>query len=297
MKRLLFPLYIVAVLSGHYSFAQTFDIQGHRGCRGLMPENSIPGFIHAIDLGVTTLEMDVVISADGKVVVSHDPFISGQFCVNELGAEIKKKEEESINIYNMVYEDVKLFDCGIIGNSSFPEQQKISVYKPLLSEVIEQCEAHIKNTGKAPVRYNIELKSRPSWDLIYHPDPNLFTTLVYNVIEEKIPKERVCVQSFDLRILHYWKMKYAEYAISLLVSNNKSAEKNIEELGFKPDIYSPHYKLVSSKDLDYLHDLSIKVIPWTINEANEMKKVIDMGVDGLITDYPDRYFENIVSSQ
>ena len=297
MKRSIYLSWFLLFFTMHASFSQTFDIQGHRGCRGLIPENSIPGFIKAIDLGVTTLEMDVVISADGKVVVSHDPYISSQFCVNELGAEIKKKEEKEINIYNLDYEDVKLFDCGIIGNDKFPEQQKMSVYKPLLSKVFEQCENHIRNNQKKPIHYNIELKSSSSGVHIFHPEPGLFTELVYNVINENIPPERICIQSFDMRILQHWKLKYSGYALSLLISNSKSSAKNIEELGFTPGIYSPNFKLIKPKEVEELHNKSVKIIPWTVNEIKDMKKMIDMGVDGFITDYPNRYFDNFSANQ
>jgi glycerophosphoryl diester phosphodiesterase len=87
-------------------------------------------------------------------------------------------------------------------------------------------------------------------------------------------------------------MKYPLHKISLLIGNSKAAEKNIEELGFKPDIYSPNYKLVNEKELAYLKSKNIMVIPWTVNEVKDMKKLIDMGIDGMITDYPNRYLEN-----
>lgn len=295
-KHLYFSLLLFLSLS-ITGFCQNFDIQGHRGCRGLMPENSIPGFIKAIDLGVTTLEMDVVISADGKVVVSHDPYIASQICVNELGLEIKKNQQKDILIYNLLYDDIKLFDCGIIGNKEFPDQEKISAYKPLLSEVIETCEAYSQNHAKSPVNYNIELKSQPTGDRIYHPDPNLFTELVYNVLHETIPEERICIQSFDLRILGFWKMKYPDYAVSLLIANNKSVEKNIEELGFNPGVYSPNYKLINAKEVEQLHAKNIKVIPWTVNKIKDMEKMIRMGVDGFITDYPNRYFDTFAENR
>lgn len=297
MKRSIYLSWFLLLFSSNISFCQTLDIQGHRGYRGMMPENSIPGFLKAIDLGVTTLEMDVVISGNGKVVVSHDPYISSQFCVNELGAEIKKKEEKGINIYKIDYEDIKFFDCGIKGNDKFPEQQKMSVYKPLLSEVFDQCENYIRNNQKKSIQYNIELKSSSSGDHIYHPEPSLFTELVYNVINEHIPSERICIQSFDKRILQIWKLKYPRYKLSLLISNSKSSAKNIEELGFTPDIYSPNFKLISPREVEELHNKSVKVISWTVNEIKDMKKMIDMGVDGFITDYPNRYFDNFSSNQ
>jgi glycerophosphoryl diester phosphodiesterase len=274
--------------------AQSFDIQGHRGCRGLMPENSIPGFLKALDIGVTTIEMDVVISADGKVVVSHDPFISSQFCVNELGMAINKKKEKEINIFRMDYEDVRHFDCGIIGNPDFPEQVKMSVFKPLLTEVITICEAHVENSGREPVRYNIELKSTPSGDNVFNPEPELFTRLVYEAIKDLVPNDRVMIQSFDARILQFWKMKYPDFTLSFLMVGTKPAAKVIELLGFTPNIFSPHFKQVSQSVVDEWHQLSVKVVPWTVNEVADMKKIVALGVDGLITDYPDRYFDQVV---
>ena len=291
MKKPHFLIFLILLITSLNSHSQTFDIQGHRGCRGLLPENSIQGFIKAIDLGVTTLEMDVVISADGKVVVSHDPYMSSKICVNELGKSISKKEEKDINIFLMDYEDVLLFDCGNIGNPGFPEQEIVSVYKPLLSEVIEECENHVKQNDLIPVSYNIELKSKSSGDHIFHPDPMLFSKLVFLELEEKLPKERITIQSFDMRILQMWKLKYTGYSLALLVEGSKSPKKCLEELGFDPDIFSPYYKMLNSNLVDELHQKSIKVIPWTVNNKSDMQKMVKMGVDGLITDYPNRYFE------
>lgn len=271
--------------------SQQFDIQGHRGCRGLMPENSIPGFLAAIDIGVTTLEMDVVISADGKVVVSHDPYFSSDFCVNELGLPISKKEERNISIYHLDYEDVKMFDCGIVGNPDFPEQKRISIAKPLLCDVIEQCEQYVNSRGGSPISYNIELKSKPSGDNVQHPEPELFTRLVYESIKDLVPAKRLIIQSFDPRILQFWKLKYPGNRLSYLVVNPKEAEKTIEVLGFTPDILSPNFKMLKQKIVDEWHAKSVSIIPWTVNEKSDMKKVMALGVDGLITDYPDRYFE------
>jgi len=272
--------------------AQDFDIQGHRGCRGLMPENSLPGFLKAIDIGVTTIELDVVVSADGKVVVSHDHYFSSKFCLNELGMPISSKKEKDISIYWMDYEDVVMFDCGSIGNPDFPEQQKMKVEKPLLCDVIKRCEAYAAEAGKEAVKYNIELKSSRSGDNSRHPEPELFTRLVYEGIKDLVPKERVIIQSFDPRILQFWKMKYEGYQLSYLLSGVKSPDKVIEILGFTPEIFSPYYKTLSKKAVEEWHDLSVSVIPWTVNDPSDMKKMISMGVDGLITDYPNRYFES-----
>ena len=272
---------------------QDFDIQGHRGCRGILPENSIPGFIHAIDLGVTTLEMDVVISADRKVVVSHDPYFSATICRDPAGLDIPKGEEKEHNIYKMKYQDIVKYDCGSKHHSGFPEQQNTPVHKPLLSEVLDSCESYLKSKGLGRLRYNIELKSSSNGDGNYHPEPEEFSRLVYEVVEQYISAEQLIIQSFDFRILREWKKSYPEFRLAALVSNVKSPENNLKELGFKPDIYSPYYKLLSKNDVADLHQQSILVVPWTVNTKGEMKEMINLGVDGIITDYPDRYFDLI----
>jgi len=292
MKALFIAIFIVNF--SLFANAQQFDIQGHRGCRGLMPENSIPGFLRAIDIGVTTIELDVVVSADGKVVVSHDHYFSSDFCVNEIGLPISKKEEKELNIFSLDYEDIKMFDCGILGNPGFPEQQKVSVYKPLLTEVIEQCENYIHENNKKLINYNIELKSSPAGDYVQHPNPELFTRLVHETIHDLVPYQRVIIQSFDQRILQFWKMRYPEYRISFLSSSVNPSDKIIEQLGFKPDIFSPYFKSLNKKNVEEWHENSISVIPWTVNKISDMKKVISYGVDGLITDYPNRYFESMI---
>ena len=269
-------------------FAQEFDLQGHRGCRGIMPENSLEGFRKAIDLGVTTIEMDVVISADEQVVVSHDPFISPTFCVSEIGTPLRKKDKDKLNIYTMDYDNVRMFDCGSIGNPSFPDQEKINTFKPLLSEVIEQSEAQSSNS----IRYNIQLKSRKSWDDVYQPSPDRFCDLVYDVIQDQIDPERITIQSFDVRILRYMKRRYPDFRVALLEGMSKSADKSIEALGFEPEIYSPNYRFVKEKMIADLHARDIKVIPWPVNELKDMQRMSELGVDGLITDYPSLFIEN-----
>src|SRR5258706_6841771 len=112
-----------------------FDIQGHRGARGLKPENTIPAFLTALDTGVTTLEMDVVITRDKQVVVSHEPWMSAGICTNAFGKPVKEKEEKKYNLYRMTYEEIKQFDCGSRGDVKFPGEGKMKAVKPLPSDV------------------------------------------------------------------------------------------------------------------------------------------------------------------
>ncbi|MFH1320260.1 MAG: glycerophosphodiester phosphodiesterase family protein [Bacteroidota bacterium] len=267
------------------------DIQGHRGCRGLMPENSIPGFIKAVEIGVNTLEMDVVISMDKKVLLSHEPFLSHKICLNSDEQEIHKKDETNYNLFQMTYEEIKKCDCGTKPHSRFPSQKKLPIYKPLLSEVIDTIEQYINSNSLPPVQYNIETKCTPDGDGIFHPLPSEFVDLLFDVIKEKDILHRTIIQSFDLRILQIVKGKYPDMTLSLLIDNNYSPDGNITKLGFIPDIYSPQYLLVDNGLLEYAEKNKMKVIPWTVNEQELMKLLIELGVDGIITDYPDRMME------
>lgn len=270
--------------------AQPFDLQGHRGCRGLMPENSIPGFIRAMDLGVSTLEMDVVISADSIAVVSHDAWLSPQICLDEMGLPLPAQSNR-INLYRMPYADIRLFDCGLKGNPAFPAQEKISTHKPSLREALEAIEAHAAKTGRTGIRYNIELKSTPATDHLYHPAPQLFTTIVYRTLSDQIGFSRVTLQSFDLRILQEFRRLDPSLRLSLLIEKSRDPEMAIAALGFKPEVYSPHYSLLKVPDVQKLQAMGIAVIPWTVNNPRDMKKMLSLGVDGLITDYPDRFMQ------
>ena len=265
-----------------------FDIQGHRGCRGLKPENTIPAFIAALDSGVTTLEMDVAITKDKQIVVSHEPWMSADICLDAAGGTIPKKEEMRFNIYEMTYEQVKQFDCGSKVNERFPQQEKMVVSKPLLKDVIAAAETHIKSYTQYEVDYNIEIKSMPEGDNKFHPEPAEFSDMVYVLLDRYLPMERVVIQSFDFRVLKYWHEKYPEMRLSALVDNKKTVSQNLTDLGFTPSVYSPDFKSLTPDAVKYLHAKKARVIPWTVNEPNDMLSMKGLGVDGIITDYPNR---------
>ncbi|HZB12052.1 MAG TPA: glycerophosphodiester phosphodiesterase [Chryseolinea sp.] len=265
-----------------------FDVQGHRGARGLKPENTIPAFLLAIDSGVTTIELDVVITKDKKVVVSHEPWISAAICLTPSGSPLQPKDEKKFNIYQLTYDEVKEFDCGSLGNKNFPQQEKVPISKPLLSEVIAAVENHIKSYASYEVDYNIEIKSSPEGDKKFHPSVEEFSDLVYELVDEYLPLERIVIQSFDFRALKYWHSKYPHIRLAALVENTKSIDSNLAALGFKPSVYSPYFKLLSKEKVLHLHRQKIRVIPWTVNEVSDMLSLKGMGVDGFITDYPNR---------
>ncbi|WP_394758216.1 glycerophosphodiester phosphodiesterase family protein [Flavobacterium sp.] len=274
------------------SFSQNFDIQGHRGCRGLLPENSIEAMKKAIEIGVTTLELDVVISADNQVLLSHEPFLSHEICLDTNGNEITEANEKSYNLYKIKYNEIKKCDCGSKIHPRFLTQTKIKTYKPLLSEVIDSVENYIKRKYPSKtIYYNIETKSAKEGDGIFHPKPKEFVDLLLKVLYDRKILNRVFIQSFDVRTLQYLHKIKAKVKTVLLVENTLSVQENLKLLGFKPNVYSPEFILLKKENVQYLHKKKIKVIPWTVNQISDMKQLIDLKVDGLISDYPDRYFE------
>lgn len=265
------------------------DLQGHRGARGLMPENTWPSFKKALELGVKTLEMDAVITNDRQVLVSHEPWFSHEICLTPEGKTISSSDEKSHRIFEMTYEEIKAYDCGLKPHPHFPEQVKMAVSKPLLAAVIDSAEAYSVQMGRPLPHYNIETKSLPSGDGTFHPEPEEFVKLLVDVVKEKGISERVTIQSFDFRTLKIVKRDYPDIATAALIEMQGSAENHLQELGFTPDIYSPNYHLVNEELISFAKEKGMKVIPWTVNEKSEMKKLIEMGVDGIITDYPDRF--------
>lgn len=280
---------LILLFTSNIISAQQLDIQGHRGCRGLLPENTIPAFIKALELGVTTIELDVVISKDGKVVVSHEPFLNPDICLDTEGNAIENNKD--YNLYQMTYEEIAQCDCGSIGNPKFEGQGKQQLSKPLLSDVIKKVEWYIKSYTQYEVDYNIEIKSSAKGYNVNHPTPQTFSDLVYELINLYIPMERVVIQSFDLRVLKYWHKKYPKVRLAVLIDNQKSIDTNLANLGFKPNIYSSYHLLLTENKTKYLQGKKIKVIPWTVNDTTRMKKLVRWGIDGLITDYPNRAVE------
>lgn len=270
------------------SAQQKLDVQGHRGGRALMPENSIPAMIHAIDLGVKTLELDCVISKDGKVVVSHDTYMAADFMRKPDGSDITKAEEKALLIYTMPYDSVRKYDGGSKPHPQFADQKKMKTYKPLLAEMIDSVERYIKLKHLKPVFYNLEIKSAPARDGVEHPDPQQFVKLVMDVLNDKKIAKRVTIQSFDIRPLQVLHKDYPKQVLSYLIANKGSFEDNMKKLGFTPQIISPYYTLIDQNFVDQAHAAKVQVLPWTVNDEASMKKMEGLKVDGMISDYPDK---------
>lgn len=263
------------------------DLQGHRGCRGLMPENTIPGFLRALEIGVTTLEMDLVISKDQKVVVSHEPYFSHEISTDPEGKSISAKNERLFNLYEMNYDEIMQYDVGLKPHPRFPKQQKIAAIKPLFIDVIEETErAVLQNEYQKPY-YNIEIKRLPAQDAVFHPPVREFADLVVKAVNNTGIKDRIIIQSFDPESLQMVREIDPEIDLALLVESTKSPKENLNTLGFTPQVYSPHYLLVDFDLVAFCKENSMQLIPWTVNNEQQMKRMIDLGVDGIITDYPD----------
>lgn len=272
--------------NNHANVFPSFSTEAHRGGRGLMPENTIPAMKNAIDIGVTTLEMDTHISSDGKVLLSHDNYINPLFTLDPGGKEIPEKDNQKYPLFGMTYAQIEKFDAGSKGNPNFPQQKKVKTHLPLLSDLIDTVQNYIKTSGKKQVFYNIETKSKPAGDNKLHPEPEEFVDLLVEVLTKKNILPYVVIQSFDVRTLQVLNRKYPHIKSSFLIENTKSFEENMALLGFKPFIISPNSKLVTAEYVNKCHQQNLKVIPWTVNTKEEIAKLKALGVDGIISDYP-----------
>ncbi|MFT3678747.1 MAG: glycerophosphodiester phosphodiesterase family protein [Ferruginibacter sp.] len=271
----------------------SFDKQGHRGCRGLAPENTIPAMLRALDLGVTTLEMDVVFTKDSIAILSHEPFFNHEITTRGNGTFIEEKDEKNYNIFKMTFAETRQYDVGLKPHPRFPQQQKMAAHKPSLAEMFDSVKQSMMTRRRPFPYFNIETKTTPFTDNIYHPAPGPFVDMLMKVIKEKGMEQWVTIQSFDIRTLQYLHKNYPLIPAVLLIEDydKRSLEEQLKELGFIPAVYSPHYSLVNDALISKCREQQIKVIPWTVNDKNTINKLIAMGVDGIITDYPNLFNE------
>lgn len=265
----------------------SFYKEGHRGARGLMPENTIPSMIKAVEVGANILELDVHISRDGQVVVAHDPYMNRSFTLLPSGEEIPQEDAKKYILHQLDYADIRRFDVGSKYHSGFPEQKKVPAYIPLLGELIDSVEQYTASKKLPPVIYNIEVKADPQFDGVYQPVPEELIKRVMDVVTSKNIGNRFYVQSFDVRQIQEVHQRYPQVVIGFLTGDAKASfEENLTKIGFKPHIYSPHYKIATPALVQKCHEQNIKFVPWTVNTLDEMRELKEMGVDGIITDYP-----------
>ena len=262
------------------------EIHGHRGCRGLMPENTLQAFEYAINLGVDVLELDIAITKDNEVIISHEPFISRKICYNPKGKKIPKAMDMQYNLYNMAFNEIQQFDCGLKLNKDYPNQKKVKAYKPLLIELFK-----LKTTKKSDVRFNIEIKSKPEYYGVFTPQPNEYVKLIFDEINKHNMFNSLNLQSFDLNILEEIKKQSPKTKVALLVDKDESIAAKRKALSYKAEIISPYYKLLDKPTVQNLKADHFKVIPWTVNTTSAMQQMISCNVDGIITDFPNRLIE------
>lgn len=278
--------------------AVSFYKVGHRGARGLMPENTIPAFEKGIEAGANTIEFDVHITKDHLVVVYHDNSFTPSYTTKPDGSDITKEERKKYTFYQMNYADIRKFVIGEKEYPAFPEQQRMKTYAPLLSEMIDSVEAYTESNHYEPVIYLLEIKSNPETDGFEQPAPEEYMKIMMDVLKpylEKI-KGRLIIQSFDMRPLQVLHKTHPDIPLGYLTGDkDKTITASLQEIGFVPAFYNPHYSLISPEFLKKCHDKKMKVLPWTVDKPERMQQLIKRGVDGIITDYPNR-LETVVDS-
>lgn len=286
MTKIFFLSFLALSIQVH---AQKIMLIGHQGARGIMPENTIPGMIKALDLGVNVLDLDVVISKDEQVVVSHEPYFNNEISTRPDGKAISFKDEKKYNLFKMSYDEIRKFDVGNKIHSRFPGQMKIDAYKPLLDELIDSVEAHVKRNKLEKPIYLIETALIRNGDGTFQPEASVFIEQIMAIVKAKKLNKRIIIQSLDMRPLQYLHEHYPAIKTSLMIDEKQDFEDSIKILGFTPTYYSPYYVLVGKGLVDRCHAAGVKLLPWTVNSVKEMKYLINLGADGIVTDYPNLY--------
>jgi len=266
--------------------ASAFDLQGHRGARGLAPENTLPAFAAALALGVTTLELDTGVSKDGVVVIHHDHRLNPDIARGPDGRWI---EAPGPLIHALSYAQLQRYDVGRLKPGTeyaqrFPEQQPADGARiPRLADLFELA----RKSGNDTVRFNIETKLSPQAPQETLP-PLEFARVVIAEIRKAGMEARSSIQSFDWRTLLVVEREAPEILTVFLTGQRRdgSQPKVVRDAGGR--IWSPNYEAMDSAALVEARALSLKVIPWTVNEPAAIERVLDLSVDGLISDYPDR---------
>ena len=282
MKRILFPLMILLASCQPKPF---IDVQAHRGGAGLMPENTIPAMKNALDLKVNTLEFDLQLSADGQVVVSHDNYFHPRYATRPDGTLIREEDPKEY-LYTMPYDSIAKYDVGQRFVDRWPTQQKMAVCKPLASDLIDFAEGY----AGEPVNYNIEIKSWPGeGEGTLWPEYHVFCDTCIPVLLSKNLGKRLIVQCFDTRALNYMHQKWPELTLSYLTEDYDGGdiEKLLENLDFVPQWWSPESSVVTPENVAWCHERGIGVVPWTVDDPAEMRRLVKCGVEAIISNYPD----------
>lgn len=264
------------------------EIHGHRGCRGLLPENTLPAFLKSAESGCDWLEMDVVITGDSQVLVSHEPWMEHRICRTPQRDSITEQEAHGFNIYRMTLTEAQAFDCGSTKHPDFPDQENSRQYKPTLREVVEAIDEQAMEDGTMGIGYNIEIKSDPALYGTYQPRPERFAELVLAQIDSLGISGRAIIQSFDPAVLEAVHRIDENMPVALLVDNTDGLDANLKRISFTPTHYSPAFELVDKQLVKELDARDIELLVWTVNDKGDIKRMLKLGVGGIITDYPDK---------
>ncbi len=268
------------------------DVEAHRGGMGLYPEETLAAMLNAVDLGVNTLEMDLCITADKKVILSHDKEFHPRYASHPDGTPVVEGEPATW-LYQLPYSEIQKWDVGVRYNPAWPEKHCVPACKPVAREVIEAVEAYTKSIGHYPMHYDIEIKSDPTsadgvegenW-----PDYKEFTDRCVAMLDSLNLGDRLMIQCFDERTLNYINEKYPGHTLAYLTEGyQKDFDAFMAELDFTPQWLSAPHENITPELVEKAHAAGLKVNTWTVDDPAEMRRVIDAGVDAVISNYPDR---------
>lgn len=258
-----------------------FEVQGHRGARAVRPENTLAAFRYALEAGVDTLELDLHVSKDDVLVVTHDPHVSAALCLDAQGRRL----ESPPLVRSLTAEELKAYDCGTLQNPRFPQQvpqpgERMPTFPELLQWLALEQDPRAKG-----VKLNVETKIEEAHP-DHAPDPETFARLVIDELRRHGVLKRTTLQSFDFRTLVAARKLEPELSIAALVENRPAQSLAAIATRLKADIVSPHHEWLTREDVDQVHAAGARVIPWTANTEPEWKRLSGLGVDGIITDDP-----------
>jgi len=277
---------IILLHSSMLLTGQNTKIFGHRGCRGLLPENTIAAFNKAIELGVDGIEWDVVVNKDKELIISHESYIDKSYCKYIDGKSIQNKSKEDLNIYNMTTDDIHKYDCGSIYKDRFPDQILQKSTKPSVKQAFNE----IIFNKKTEILF--EIKSFPTDYNIYQPKATEYADIIYNELRNNTRLEHITFMSFDKNILNELVKLFPQNKYIYLIYNPlKSYKDIIDELNFKPFGLGIYYHIITDNIIKQAHNNDIKIYAWTVNNNKDAIKLINKGVNGIITDYPNLFIK------